>query len=74
MIKFVAQLALKYNIPITSQAVMTHYEFGLKHPKTTSAGKIDIVYLPPYPTVAKSQVGDFIRNKVHWYKLKLVNA
>lgn len=70
--KFIAQLSLKYNIPITPQTVMTHYEFGLKHPKTTSVGKIDIVYLPPYPTVSKSQIGDFIRNKIHWYKLRLV--
>ncbi len=70
--KFIAQLALKYNIAITPQTVMTHYEFGLKNPKTSSAGKIDIVYLPPYPTVSKSQVGDFIRNKIHWYKLREV--
>lgn len=70
--KFIAQLALKYNIAITSQTVMTHYEFGLKNPKTSSAGKVDIVYLPPYPTVSKSQVGDFIRNKIRWYKLSEV--
>ena len=49
---------------------MTHYEFGLKNPKTTSAGKIDIIYLPPYPWVSKDEVGSFIRSKIKWYKLK----
>ena len=50
---------------------MTHYEFGLKNPKTTSAGKIDIVYLPPYPQIKKQDIGNFIRNKVEWYSKKL---
>lgn len=70
--KFIAELALKHNIPISELTVMTHYEFGVRFPKTSSFGKIDIVYLPPYPSVLKSQVGDFIRNKVRWYKSKLV--
>ena len=65
--KLVAELSKKYNITITPQNVMTHYEFGLKHPNTTSAGKIDIVYLPPYPEVEQSKIGDFIRNKARWY-------
>ena len=65
--KLVAQLCKVYNIPITPQTVLTHYEFGKANPKTTSAGKIDIVYLPPYPDVLKTKVGDFIRNKVRWY-------
>ncbi|MCR5266801.1 MAG: N-acetylmuramoyl-L-alanine amidase [Cyanobacteria bacterium RUI128] len=67
MFKFVAELCKKYNIAITSSNVMTHYEFGQKNPKTTSANKIDIVYLPPFPEVLRSKVGDFIRNKVRWY-------
>lgn len=65
--KFVAELCKKYNIPITSQTVLTHFEFGKANPNTSSAGKIDIVYLPPYPDVQRSKVGDFIRNKVRWY-------
>lgn len=65
--KFVAELAKKYNIPISPDNIMTHYEFGKKNPHTTSAGKIDIIYLPPYPTVKANQIGDFIRNKVLWY-------
>lgn len=71
MFKLVAELSKKYKIPITPDTVMTHYEFGKKHPKTSSAGKIDIVYLPPYPTVKKDEVGDFIRNKIRWYFNKL---
>ena len=50
---------------------MTHYEFGLKNPKTTSKGKIDIIYLPPYPTIKKENIGDFIRNKIKWYSSHL---
>ena len=46
-------------------------EFGLKNPKTTSAGKIDIIYLPPYPWVAKEDVGSFIRTKIKWYLNKI---
>ena len=34
-IKKVAELYRKYNILITPDTVMTHYEFGQKHPKTT---------------------------------------
>jgi N-acetyl-anhydromuramyl-L-alanine amidase AmpD len=66
--KLVAELAKKYNIVINPQTVMTHYEFGVKHPKTTSAGKIDIIYLPPFPKVAKSDVGNTLRRKAIWYK------
>ncbi len=65
-----AQLCKKYNINITPQTVMTHYEFGLNHPQTTSAGKIDIIYLPPYSWVTQKDIGSFIRTKVKWYKQK----
>ena len=68
MFKLVADLSAKYDIPITSSNIMTHYEFGLRNPRTSSAGKIDIVYLPPYPDVSKEKIGDFIRNKVRWYR------
>lgn len=65
--KFVAELAKKYNIQITKDTILTHYEFGLKNPKTSSAGKIDIIYLPAYSHLKQSEIGDFIRNKVRWY-------
>ena len=69
--KLVAELSKKYGIPITKENVMTHYEFGNTHPKTTSAGKIDIVYLPCYPNIKQAEVGDFIRSKANWYKSKI---
>lgn len=46
---------------------MIHYEFGIANPKTSSGDKIDIIFLPPYPNVAKNEVGNFIRNKAKWY-------
>lgn len=64
--KLIAELCKKYNIPITPETVMTHYEFGLKHPNSISAGKIDITALPDY-LVTSHNIGDFIRNKIKWY-------
>ena len=65
-----AKLSEEYKIPVSPSNVMTHYEFGKNNPKTTSHGKIDIIYLPPYPWVAKDDVGSFIRTKIRWYKIK----
>lgn len=70
-IKFCAELCTKYSLKITPETVLTHYEFGQKNPNTTSFGKIDIIYLPPYPWVAKKDVGSFIRSKIRWYKEKI---
>lgn len=67
----IAEIAKQYNIPIVADTVMTHYEFGLKHPNTTSAGKIDITWLPAYSHLKANEIGDFIRNKANWYKIKL---
>lgn len=67
--KFCAELCKKYNIPINN--VMTHYEFGKLHPKTASAGKIDIIHLPSYPNVSAIEMGTFIRKKIHWYYTKI---
>lgn len=69
--EFCAKLCKQYNLKVTPDTVMTHYEFGLKHPKTTSAGKIDIVYIPPYSWVDKADCGSFIRSKIKWYLLKV---
>lgn len=62
-----AEICKKYHITVTPQTVMTHYEFGKSHPKSSSAGKIDIVYLPPFSYVKQSDVGEFVRNKIRWY-------
>lgn len=69
--KLVAELCKKYNIAVTPQTVLTHYEFGQAHPKTSSYGKIDIIHLPAYPEVSKREVGNFIRSKVRWYLTKI---
>lgn len=71
--KLVAELCIKYGIPVTSQTVFTHYEFGLRNPKTSSKGKIDIIHIPPYPFVTASECGQFIRSKVKWYIERLKN-
>lgn len=67
--KLCAELCKKYNIPVEN--VWTHYEFGINHPDTTSHGKIDIIYLPPYPLVKRNEVGGFIRSKIRWCLNKL---
>lgn len=69
--KFTAVLCKRYNLKVTKDTVLTHYEFGKENPKTTSSGKIDINYLPPYPWVGKDDVGGFIRTKVKWYLEKI---
>ncbi len=61
---FIAKLCKKYCISVNKDTVLTHYEFGLDHPNTSSHGKIDIIYLPPYPSVHKFQVGNFIRSRI----------
>lgn len=69
--EFLRTTLQKYNIQITPQTVLTHYEFGKQNPKTTSAGKIDINYLPPYQWITKEEVGSFIRTKIKWYLNKI---
>lgn len=69
--KLCAELCKKYNLPITLNSVLTHYEFGKANPKTSSAGKIDIIWLPPYPWVGQNDVGTFIRSKIRWYREKI---
>lgn len=65
--KLIAELSKKYNISINPQNVMTHYEFGKSHPNTSSAGKIDITFLPPYSYLTADEIGNFIRNKAKWH-------
>lgn len=65
--KLAAELCKKYNIPVNKSHVFTHYEFGVLHPNTSSAGKIDITYMHPFPAENKTTCGDFIRNKIRWY-------
>lgn len=64
----VADLCLKYNIKITPETVLTHYEFNKKN--NIKTGKIDITYLPCFPELAPEEIGGFIRSKVKWYAQK----
>lgn len=66
-----AKLAKIYGITVHPNTVMTHYEFGKIHPKTSSAGKIDITFLPPYSWVETNDIGNFIRSKIKWYLQKI---
>lgn len=69
--KLCAELCKKYKIKISPTTVLTHAEFGAAHPNTSSRGKIDIICLPPYPEIPEYQIGNFIRNKILWYFLRL---
>lgn len=60
--KKIAELCREYKIDPTN--VWTHYEFGRLNPKSKSAGKIDITFLPPYPEKKASEIGGFIRDRV----------
>lgn len=69
--KHIAYLCKLYNIPVLPQSVITHYEFGQANPKTSSYRKIDITFLPTDPSLNPGQVGNKIREKIHWYYERL---
>jgi hypothetical protein len=66
-----ARCCLYYDINVSPDTVYTHYEFGLRHKGTDSAGKIDINQLPWDDSVKAKDVGNVIRAKVSWYMAKL---
>ena len=72
MCKLIAQLSKDYNIPITNSTILTHSEFGQLNPNTTSFGKIDIDKLPCVALYDRKSCGNWIRNKVNWYKSKII--
>lgn len=61
----------RYGIKIAQEYVGTHYEFGKAHPKSSSYGKIDIIFLPWEPQLKANEIGDYYRDKVRWYHAKL---
>lgn len=65
-----AELALKYNIEVTPSTVYTHAEYD-SSPSGAHEGKIDIIYLPFNRLYGKDKVGNYLRNKIQWYKEKL---
>ena len=60
-----AQLCIKYKLK--PEQVITHSEFGKQFPNTSSAGKIDIDYIPYLSLYGTETVAKYIRNKVNWY-------
>lgn len=71
MCKLIAQLSIKYNIPINTDTIITHSEFGQRNPHTSSFGKVDIDKLPCIALYSRKSCGDWIRNKVNWYRSKM---
>lgn len=49
------------------ETIQTHYGFGVRHPKSDSAGKIDITFIPSMPNIAKEDIEDLFREKILWY-------
>ena len=72
--KLGAELSLKYKIEIAPARVFTHWEFGQLHPKTSSAGKVDIGFLPYQPNWNSQRVADELRKTTNWYKQKLLKG
>lgn len=63
-----ASLVEMYDLdPTKPETIQTHYGFGLRNPRSTSAGKIDLTFLPSMPDVKKEDIETLFRNKVLWY-------
>ena len=69
--KLCALLIKKYDLSLSNKTLMTHFEFGLLNPNTSSFGKIDVTFIPSYPHIRGDDVGNFIRSKVRWYLEKI---
>ena len=69
--KLVAELSKKYNIPINSNSILTHAEFGRKYPNSSSYGKIDIDKIPCMCLYGIDVVGSKLRQKIAWYRQRL---
>ena len=69
-----AELSKVYGIPITNNTILTHSEFGHKNPHTTSFGKIDIDKLPCIALYDRVSVGNWLRNKINWYRSKIATT
>ena len=54
--KKVVKHCKQYHIAITPDTVLTHYEFWVKHPETSSTGRQNIGFLPPYLEIKYSDV------------------
>lgn len=66
-----AYLSVKYGILISEKTVFTHYEFDKKRPASKREGKIDIVYIHYLPNLSQNSVGNYLRQKIAWYRDKI---
>lgn len=64
-----AYLSVKYGILISEKSVFTHYEFDRK--KAKPEGKIDITYIHYLPNLSQYSVGNYLRQKISWYRDKV---
>ena len=64
-------LSVKYGILITEKSVFTHYEFDQRRAKTKREVKIDITYLHYLPHLSPNSVGEYLRQKISWYRTKI---
>lgn len=64
-----AYLSVKYGILISEKSVFTHYEFDRK--KKKPEGKIDITYIHYLPNLSQNSVGNYLRQKISWYRDKI---
>ena len=64
-------LSVKYGILITEKSVFTHYEFDQRRAKNKREGKIDITYLHYLPHLSPNSVGEYLRQKISWYRTKI---
>lgn len=71
MCKKVAELSKTYGISITSNNIQTHSEFGQKNPHTSSFAKVDIDKLPCVALYDRQSCGNWLRNKINWYRSKI---
>lgn len=67
MWEYCAALLKKYGLKPNKNTVITHYEVGKMFPKSSSAGKIDITFIPCEPKIKTHEAADYIREKVRWY-------
>ena len=66
-LSYCATLLKKYVLKPSIDTVLTHYEAGKMLPKSSSAGKIDITFIPYEPKITAQEAGDYIRNKGRGY-------
>ena len=67
-----AKLIKKYKLNISDpMCIQTHYGFGVRNPRSSSAGKVDIIFMPPFPMIGKNDIEKHFRQKIAWYYTKL---